>query len=72
VVYLPLYGYNDDKLKLRFPNCERRHGYAESRDQSKLQVLRSKRNGHHREQILRDVKVEPSGDMECEQIYLVE
>jgi hypothetical protein len=72
VVYLPSCDYNDGKLKQRFPNCVHRHDYVESRDQSMLLVLRNKHNGHHLEQKLHDVKVEPSGDMGFEQIYLVE
>jgi hypothetical protein len=68
-VYLPSCGYNDGKLKQRFPNCAHRHDSVESRDQSMLLVLRNKHNGHHHEQKLHDVKVELSGDMGYEQIY---
>jgi hypothetical protein len=62
---------SDDMQKLRSPNCELRHGCAESRDQSKSQVLCSKHIVHHLEQKLHDVKVEQSGDKEYEQIYLI-
>jgi hypothetical protein len=36
-----------------------------------LQALRNKRIDHHLEQILLGAKVELSGDMEYEQIYLI-
>jgi hypothetical protein len=71
VVYQPSCDYSDDKLKQHFPNCAHHHGCVELRDQSKLQAPRNKRIDHHLEQKLHDEKVELSGDMEYEQIYLI-
>jgi hypothetical protein len=53
----------------RSPSCDRRHENVESRDQSMLQQHGSRHNDHHREQRLRDVKVELHGDKESLQIY---
>jgi hypothetical protein len=47
------------------------HDYVELRDQSKLQVQRNKRTDHHLEQKLHGEIMGLSGDMECEQIYLI-
>jgi hypothetical protein len=71
VVYQPLCDCSDDKLKQHFPNYAHHHGYVELRDQSKLQAPRNKRIDHHLEQKLHGEKVELSGDMEYEQIYLI-
>jgi hypothetical protein len=45
---------------------------VELRDRLKLQGPRSKHTFRHREQILRAEKAELRGDMEFEQIYLIE
>jgi hypothetical protein len=68
--YLPLSDCTCGKQRQRSPNYVRRLVNAESRDLSKLQVLRNKRNDHHRAQILHVVKVELHGDTESSQIYL--
>jgi CDGSH-type Zn-finger protein len=69
VVYLLSHGCICGMHSQHSPNCDRRHENVESRDQSKLQVLRNKRNDHHHEQKLHDVKVEQCDDMESLQIY---
>jgi hypothetical protein len=56
----------------RYPRCDRHLDYEEQHDQSRLQSLNSKHNVLHREQRLRDVKVELCGDKEYVQIYEVE
>jgi hypothetical protein len=71
VAYQPWCDCSDDKLKQHFPNCVHHHDCVESRDQLMLQALRNKRIDHHLEQKLHDEKVELSGDMEYEQIYLI-
>ena len=70
--YLPSSDCIYGKPKQRSPNYVLRHANAELRDLSKLLVLRSKHNAHHRAQRWRDVKEELHGDMESSQIYLAE
>jgi hypothetical protein len=71
VAYLPLSDCICGKQRQRSPNYARRHESAELRDLSKLLVLRSKHNAHHRAQKLRVVKAAPHDDMESLQIYLI-
>jgi hypothetical protein len=68
--YLPLSGCTCGKQRQHSPNCVPHHANEELRDQSKLPVLRSKHNDHHRARRWHDAKAELRDGKESLQIYL--